>query len=66
MRKPRVYTDQPLQPGQRVRLEPAGSRHLLSVLRLRAGASLHLFNGGGREYLGRLYALAKDGAEVQV
>lgn len=66
MRTPRIYTDQPLQPGQRIRLEPAGSRHLRNVLRLRAGAPLHLFNDNGGEYLGRLHALNKHGAEVWV
>lgn len=66
MREPRVYTGQPLYPGGSVRLEPSAGRRLLDVLRLRAGASLRLFNGDGEEYLGRLNAASKHGADVQV
>ena len=54
MREPRVYTDQTLEPGLRVRLEPAAGRHLLKVLRRRPGTPLRLFNGDGRELQGCL------------
>jgi len=58
MREPRVYTDQTLEPGLRVRLEPATGRHLLKVLRLRPDAPLRLFNGDGRELQGHLSDIA--------
>ena len=54
MREPRVYTDQALEPGLRVRLDSATGRHLIKVLRLRPNAPLRLFNGDGRELQGRL------------
>ena len=58
MRIPRIYTPQPLAPQQSLRLEPRASRHVLTVLRLKTGAPLMLFDGSGREFEARL-----DGAE---
>ncbi len=66
MREPRVYTDQRLEPGLRVRLEPAAGRHLLKVLRLRPEAPLRLFNGDGREFQGRLNDVSGSGVTAIV
>jgi 16S rRNA (uracil1498-N3)-methyltransferase len=66
MREPRVFVDQPLQPGQVIALGPAASRHLLTVLRLNEDARLRLFNGDGRELLGRLVVAGRATARVRL
>lgn len=66
MREPRVYTDQPLEPGTHLTLEPAPSHHLLRVLRLMPGDRLRLFNGNGRDYLGRLQSIHQGQAVVDL
>lgn len=64
MRIPRVYTPQVLNMGQLLELEPAASKHLLTVLRLKPGAPLILFNGNGREFNARLEGAKKNHASV--
>lgn len=49
-RVPRVYVLEPLSAGERLALTGAEHRHLSSVLRLKAGAELTLFDGRGGEY----------------
>jgi 16S rRNA (uracil1498-N3)-methyltransferase len=66
MREPRIHTNQPLQPGDTVDLEPAAGRHLTQVLRLRPGAPLLLFNGDGNEFRARLQTAANGGAQAAV
>ena len=56
MRTVRIYTEQALEPGAEVDLEPGPARHLVRVLRQRKGHRLALFNGDGREYLGTITA----------
>lgn len=58
MRIPRIYTPQPLAAQQSLLLEPGASKHVLTVLRLKTGTPLMLFDGSGREFEARL-----DGAE---
>ncbi|MCB1667047.1 MAG: 16S rRNA (uracil(1498)-N(3))-methyltransferase [Porticoccaceae bacterium] len=53
MREVRVYTCQPLSSGEDVILDPMASRHL-TVLRLKPGSQITLFNGNGGEYAARL------------
>lgn len=66
MREPRVHTDQALESGRRIRLEPAAGRHLVKVLRLRPDAPLRLFNGDGREFQGRLSEVSGSGVTAAV
>ena len=54
MRIPRIYTSEPLAVGAAIRLGAQSSRHLISVLRLKPGAELILFNGTGGEYRSQL------------
>lgn len=54
MRIPRIFTDQDLAEGREVLLEAGAARHLMSVLRLKPGDALILFNGRGGEYSARL------------
>jgi 16S rRNA (uracil1498-N3)-methyltransferase len=66
MRLSRFYTEQSLSPGQTVTLEETISHHLLRVLRLKAGESLLLFNGDGKEYQAVLEQSGKKRARVLV
>lgn len=50
MRTTRIHLDQPLAADTDVLLPPAAARHLVRVLRLRAGARIRVFNGDGREF----------------
>ena len=54
MRQTRIYVRHPLTPGARVVLPPGPSQHVTLVLRLAGGDAVTLFNGDGRDYLGRL------------
>ena len=54
MRDIRVFTDQPLTTGEAVTLDEIASRHLTTVLRLKAGDPISLFNGQGGEFLATL------------
>jgi 16S rRNA (uracil1498-N3)-methyltransferase len=44
---PRIYTTQPLSPGATLTIEGQSALHVIQVLRLRAGAELHMFDGHG-------------------
>ncbi len=63
---PRVYFPFPLQSGNLISLDEATSRHLLTVLRLRTGESLQIFNGEGGYYSAKLDSLQKKQALVLV
>jgi 16S rRNA (uracil1498-N3)-methyltransferase len=60
--KIRLYVDQPLAPGQAVRLSPDQAHYLTGVMRLSAGAPLLLFNGKDGEYRATLTDASKRGA----
>lgn len=66
MRIPRIYTTQALVTGRSLELEPAPSRHLLRVLRLKPGAALLLFDGSGGEFEARLESEQGRSARVQI
>ena len=51
MRDIRVYTDQQLAIGDEIALDTGASRHLTTVLRLKSGDNVILFNGQGGEFL---------------
>ncbi len=59
MRLPRVYLDDPLDPGSLVPLPEGPSRHLSGVLRLRPGEALLCFNGDGRDRNARLQSAGR-------
>lgn len=51
MREIRVFTNQPLTTGEEVTLDAMSSRHLSTVLRLKSGDPVSLFNGQSGEFL---------------
>lgn len=54
MRTPRVFHSSPLKGKERVALDPGAAKHLSTVLRLKAGAPLMLFDGSGFEFQGSI------------
>jgi 16S rRNA (uracil1498-N3)-methyltransferase len=62
MRTPRIFHPQPLQCGARTTLGAAATHYVARVLRLRAGASLTLFNGRGGEYGVTLESIGRNDA----
>ena len=50
MRTPRVFHPSPLKGKERVALDPGAAKHLSTVLRLKPGAPLVLFDGSGFEF----------------
>lgn len=50
MRIPRIFHGSPLKGQERVALEPQAAKHLLTVLRLKPGTPLLLFDGSGFEF----------------
>jgi 16S rRNA (uracil1498-N3)-methyltransferase len=62
----RLYCDLPLSPGAEIALPEAAARHALTVLRLRVGDTLRLFNGTGGEYRASLVAVGKREARVRL
>jgi len=66
MRIPRVFTETPLAPAAEAELPPLAAHHVHTVLRLRVGAELTLFDGRGGEYPARLLSVHRRGASVEV
>jgi len=64
--KTRLHVDAALGPGAPVALSPEQAHHLRAVLRLAAGAPVALFNGRDGEWLGRIQALGKGRATVEL
>jgi 16S rRNA (uracil1498-N3)-methyltransferase len=64
MRLNRVYMDTPVTTGAELQLPEASAYHVARVLRLRAGAPLVIFDGGGGDY--RCEVTAVEGDRVRV
>lgn len=60
--KMRLYVDQPLGPGQGVRLSPDQAHYLTGVMRLSPGAVVLLFNGRDGEWRAVLAEAGRRGA----
>lgn len=56
MRTTRIHVDLPLAADKDILLPATAARHLVRVLRLRAGARIEIFNGDGREYPAEIIA----------
>ena len=66
MRNPRLFTDQPLTPGDRVVLKGTVAQHLGRVLRARAGEQIALFNGDGQEFAAQVLTVSKREISVDI
>ena len=66
MREFRLFSSQPLTVGEVVTLDASAHRHVGTVLRLRVGASLVLFNGDGFDYAAELVACDRRTSQVRI
>lgn len=67
MRLSRFYVDSPLTVGQAITLSQELSHYLVTVLRLKTGVIVTLFNGQGGEYQAQLVAITpKKIAQLQI
>jgi 16S rRNA (uracil1498-N3)-methyltransferase len=63
-RSPRLYIDQPFQPGAVLALESTQTHYLTTVLRLKSGEGVLVFNGRDGEWYGRLESGSKRSATL--
>ena len=61
-----LYQDAELLPGRRTRITGSEADHARRSLRLRSGDPIHLVNGRGRRYAGRVADVGKQFVEVDV
>ena len=66
MRNPRLFTDQPLTPGNQVVLKGNVAQHLGRVLRARTGDNIALFNGDGQEFAATVLTVSKREVSVDI
>jgi 16S rRNA (uracil1498-N3)-methyltransferase len=63
---PRLFIDQPLADGMELRIEGGQAHYLLSVMRLRAGATVKLFDDRTGEWLGEVAMTGKRDLVVRI
>ncbi len=66
MRLSRIHTAQALVPGSEVEMDARACRYLSQVLRLRAGQSIILFNGDGRDCAAELTRCDRRGCTARI
>ncbi|WP_347257684.1 16S rRNA (uracil(1498)-N(3))-methyltransferase [Methylocaldum sp.] len=66
MRVSRLYLQKTLEEGAVLRLDEESAHYLRTVLRLKKGADLTVFNGDGREYSARVSAIGRDEVHVEI
>jgi len=64
IKTPRLYIDQPFQAGALISLDKQQSHYLLSVLRMKGGDNLRVFNGRDGEFLSSLRPESKKKADL--
>ncbi len=60
MRVPRIHTPDTLAEGKELRLTGQAAHHVSNVLRLKPGATIHLFDGHGREHCASLLTVNRS------
>ncbi|MGH8119558.1 MAG: 16S rRNA (uracil(1498)-N(3))-methyltransferase [Gammaproteobacteria bacterium] len=66
MRETRIYVDQNLASGAICRLPEEAAHHLATVLRMKTGQSLIMFNGRGGSYRAVISRMEKRNVEVSI
>jgi len=66
MRATRVYVDQYLETGATCRLPEEAAHHVATVLRMKTGEALVLFNGRGGSYRALITRMEKRGVEINI
>lgn len=62
----RFFVDRPAGPGTVYTIENPDANHIRNVLRMKPGDGLHLFDGTGHEFTGRLIDLSDDTVTVEI
>lgn len=62
----RIHTGQTLTEGSEIALDESASHHVATVLRMKAGASLMLFNGKGGEYAAEILRVEKKAVHLRI
>ena len=63
---PRLFIDQPLADGMELRIEGGQAHYLLSVMRMKAGGTVKLFDDRTGEWLGEVAATGKRDLVVRI
>ncbi len=66
MRENRLYTQQPLNIGEQLELEPRPAKHAAQVLRLSTSDPLTLFNGDGQDYNAEIETSTRSQVRVRI
>ncbi len=66
MRNVRIHVETPLITGADVVLPEDAARHVVTVLRMRAGAMLELFDGSGGSHRGRILSVGKRSVTIHL
>ena len=66
MRVSRLYVDAALAPNATLELDAASAHYLRTVLRLKKGFDLTVFNGDGHEYAARVTTISRDGVWLAI
>lgn len=66
MREHRIFHPEALQTHTNIVLDDNATRHVVQVLRLKAGDSITLFDGSGRDYAAKLLVCGKNNASAAV
>lgn len=64
MRIPRIYHPEPLATGHIIELSKSAANHVATVLRMKMGQSVILFDGSGTDFNGTITALSKKQVSV--
>lgn len=66
MRVSRLYVNAPLNVGGRIELDDDAAHYVRTVLRLKAGDAIMLFNGQGGEYHSRFSEVSRKSVRVEI
>lgn len=66
MRISRLYVDSALSEGENLRLEDESAHYLRTVLRLKKGFQLTVFNGDGHEYAAQIEVASREGVWLTI
>ncbi len=66
MRVSRIFQAMPLQCGEQIVLDEDGSHYVRTVLRLKKGSNVIVFNGQGGEFLGNIFESSRQRVAINI
>ncbi len=66
MRVSRIFQDMPLQCGNQIELDEDGSHYVRTVLRLKKGSNVVVFNGQGGEFQGNILEASRQRVAISI